>query len=109
MALLFSMAGILFILWKWIKDQNLRRLAVVLVSLSPSVFDYFIEGRSDVFAFFWLILSLYLLSLKKAFDCWIYFWSGRHEQANDLDSCAVLFYVSFLSQRSNAKVACGGQ
>ena len=51
MALLFSMAGILFILWKWIKDQNLRRLAVVLVSLSPSVFDYFIEGRSDVFAF----------------------------------------------------------
>jgi len=65
MALLFSMAGILLILWKWIKDKNLRRLAVILVSLSPSVFDYFIEGRSDVFAFFWLLLSLYLLSVKK--------------------------------------------
>ncbi|MEK7060603.1 MAG: hypothetical protein AAB937_00020 [Patescibacteria group bacterium] len=65
MALLFCMVGLLLILWRWIKDINVKRLSVVLASLSPSIFDYFIEGRSDVFAFFWLLLSLYILSLKK--------------------------------------------
>ena len=44
----------------------------------------------------------HLLSLK-AFDCWIYFWFGRHEQANDLDSCAVLFYVSFCHRGQTQK------
>lgn len=94
MALLFSMAGILFILWKWIKDWNLRRLAVVLVSLSPSVFDYFIEGRSDVFAFFWLFLSLYLLSLKKPLIAAFIF--GLAVMSKQTIWIAVPFYFMYL-------------
>lgn len=65
MALLFCMAGIVFILWNWIKEKSLARLAVTVVALSPSVIDYFIEGRSDIFAFFWLLLALFLLHYKK--------------------------------------------
>ena len=65
MALLFCMVGILSLLWKWIKDKSLARLAVTVVALSPSVIDYFIEGRSDIFAFFWLLAALFLLQNKK--------------------------------------------
>lgn len=65
MALLFCMAGILVILWKWLKEKSFARLAVTVVALSPSVIDYFIEGRSDIFAFFWLLAALFLLQNKK--------------------------------------------
>ncbi len=65
MALLFCMAGILGLLWRWVKQKSLARLAVTVVALSPSVIDYFIEGRSDTFAFFWLLAALFLLQNKK--------------------------------------------
>ena len=65
MPLLFCLLGLLFVLYKWFKDKNLAFVAVVLTALSPAVIDYFIEGRSDMFAFFWFIWSLYLLDRKK--------------------------------------------
>lgn len=67
MVLLVVMAGLLVVLWKWFKNRLLAALAVTLTALSPATADYFIEGRSDLFAFFWLVWSLYLLDRKKLF------------------------------------------
>ena len=67
MALLIAMAGLLVVLWRWFKHRPLAYLAMILTALSPSVVDYFIEGRSDIFALFWFIWSLYFLERKKLF------------------------------------------
>lgn len=70
MALLVAMVGLLVILWRWFKSRPLASLAVTLIALSPATVTYFIEGRSDVFALFWLVWSLYLLEKKR------FFWSA---------------------------------
>lgn len=70
MALLITMVGLLIVLWKWFKHRPLATLVVTLTALSPAVIDYFIEGRSDSFALFWFVWSLYLLEKKK------FFWSA---------------------------------
>lgn len=67
---LFCMIGLLFVIRLWFKHPAVGRTAIILSALSPAVFDYFIEGRSDVFAFFWLVFSLFLLERKK------YLWSS---------------------------------
>lgn len=67
MVLLVALFGILLILHKWFKNKALGYLAITLTAISPSVVNYFIEGRSDVFALFWFIWSLYLLEKKKFF------------------------------------------
>lgn len=65
MALLFAMVGMLGVLALWFEDRILGNIAIILSSLSPAVIDYFIEGRSDVFALFWFVASLYLLEKRK--------------------------------------------
>lgn len=65
MALLFCLFGILILLWKWFADKRIARVAMILVALAPGIVDYFIEGRSDTFALFWFIWSLYLLDRRK--------------------------------------------
>jgi hypothetical protein len=70
MALLFTMATLLAALWYWYRDKAVARIAMIMTALSPSVTDYFIEGRSDVFALSWLMVSLVLLRSKR------YVWSG---------------------------------
>jgi len=82
MALLFTMAALLVILWYWFRDKSLARIAIVLTALSPSVVDYFIEGRSDVFALCWLVGSVALLQHKR------YVWSG------------VILALAFLSKQT---------
>jgi hypothetical protein len=64
------MVGLLIVIWKWFKHPPIARIAIILTAFSPAVFDYFIEGRSDVFALFWLVAALYLLERKK------YIWSA---------------------------------
>lgn len=64
-ASLFAMIGLLSILWVWFRPLSLARAAITLTAFSPAVFDYFLEGRSDVFALFWLVASLYLLDRKQ--------------------------------------------
>lgn len=66
-ALLFCLLGLIVILLKWFKHKNLGRLAAGLIALGPGLVQYFIEGRSDVFALFWFAWSLYLLEKKKLF------------------------------------------
>lgn len=82
MALLFTMVMLLGAVWRWIKDKRLARIAVILTSLSPAVIDYFIEGRSDVFALSWLIVALVLLEQKR------FIWSG------------VMLALAFLSKQT---------
>lgn len=65
MALLFSMAVLLAALYYWYRDKSLARIAMTLTALSPSVVDYFVEGRSDVFALSWLAVSLLLLHRRR--------------------------------------------
>ncbi len=61
MALLFTMFLLLVSLWYWFRDKATARLAMTLTALSPAVVDYVVEGRSDVFALSWLMISLVLL------------------------------------------------
>ena len=65
MALVFAMAGLLFVIYRWFRNTHIRFLAMILVALSPGVIDYVIEGRSDAFVLFWLIWSLFLLEKKR--------------------------------------------
>lgn len=94
MALLFCMAGILVILWKWLKQKSLARLAVVTVALSPSVVDYFIEGRSDIFAFFWFLASLFLLQHRKLYLASFVF--GLAVMSKQTIWIAVPFYIVYI-------------
>lgn len=65
MALLFTMGMLLLFLWYWFKDKAVSRIAIVLSALSPAVVDYFVEGRSDVFALAWLMGALVFLGKKR--------------------------------------------
>lgn len=65
MSLLFLLVVLLVTIYLWFKDKGIARLAIALTALSPAVIDYLVEGRSDMFAFSWFILSLYLLDKKK--------------------------------------------
>lgn len=62
MALIITLVMLLVAVWIWIRDKSTARLAVVLTALSPAVVPYLIEGRSDVFALSWLMVSLVFLS-----------------------------------------------
>ncbi len=70
MVLLVTLAGLLIILSKWFQKRPLALLAITLTAISPATTNYFIEGRSDIFALFWLVWSLFLLEKKS------YFWSA---------------------------------
>lgn len=81
-ASLFAMVGLLYVLWIWFRPASLARVAMTLTAFSPAVFDYFLEGRSDVFALFWLVWALYLLDRKQMI------WS------------AVMLALAFLSKQT---------
>lgn len=65
MALIGSMILLLWGVYRWIKSDHLKMTALTLTAVSPAVVSYFIEGRSDVFALSWVVLSLMFLSEKK--------------------------------------------
>lgn len=63
--LLFTFFGTLTILALWIKDYQKKILAIIITAFNPVTFDYLLEGRSDHFAFFWLLLALFLWQRKR--------------------------------------------
>ncbi|HLD24363.1 MAG TPA: glycosyltransferase 87 family protein [Patescibacteria group bacterium] len=89
MALLFTMVFLLICIWYWFRDKALARIAIVLTALSPSVVDYFIEGRSDVFALSWLIGGVVLLGRKK------FMWSGVLVALSLLSKQTTWFVIPF--------------
>ncbi len=91
MALLVTMVGLLIVLWKWFKHRPLALLAVTLTALSPAVIDYFIEGRSDIFALFWFVWSLFLLEKKRLF------WSAVIFGLALMSKQTIWFSVPFLA------------
>lgn len=63
--LLFTFFGTLTILAVWIKDYQKKILALIITAFHPVMFDYLLEGRSDHFAFFWLLFALFLWDRKR--------------------------------------------
>lgn len=70
MPLLVLMFAMLIVVARWFKKKDVGQLAVLLLGLSPATVDFFLEGRSDFFALFWLVWALYLFDRKHAV------WSG---------------------------------
>jgi hypothetical protein len=64
MPLLFMGSGIVAILLVWFRSRPLAALAVLFVLFAPAQVTYFMEGRSDMFVLFFLLLSLVLLDRK---------------------------------------------
>jgi len=50
-----------------VKDQDKKRLFLVLLAFNPAVLGYTLEGRSDIYMFAFLFFGLYLLYIKKYF------------------------------------------
>lgn len=93
MALLIAMVGLLLVLFRWFKSRPLGLLAITLTALSPATIDYFIEGRSDVFALFWFVWSLYLL--EKRWFLWSAIIFGLALMSKQTIWFAIPFYVLF--------------
>ena len=65
MPLLLATIGLLIVLFFWIKNKNIARLAVILIGLNPASMSYLIEGRSDMLVLWWFILALFLIEKKR--------------------------------------------
>ncbi|OGH20257.1 MAG: hypothetical protein A3D74_04440 [Candidatus Levybacteria bacterium RIFCSPHIGHO2_02_FULL_37_13] len=50
-----------------VKDQDKKRLFLVLLAFNPAMLPYALEGRSDTYMFAFLFFGLYLLHIKKYF------------------------------------------
>jgi uncharacterized membrane protein len=50
-----------------VKDQDKKRLFLVLLAFNPAMLPYVLEGRSDIFMFAFLFFGMYLLHVKKYF------------------------------------------
>jgi uncharacterized membrane protein len=48
-----------------VRDEEKKRLFVILLAFNPAMFSYILEGRSDMFMYPFLFLGFYLLHLKK--------------------------------------------
>lgn len=94
LVLLFSLVGLLLIIRLWWKNRSLALLTITLTALSPSVIHYFIEGRSDMFALFWLVCSLFLLEKKRLFGSAVIF--GFAMMSKQTIWFALPFFVTYL-------------
>jgi uncharacterized membrane protein len=93
--LLFTFVGMLTLLAVWIKDYQKKILALIIVAFHPVMFDYLLEGRSDHFAFFWLLLALYLLHRKRfVLAAVVYALAMLSKQTIWLSFPFVILYVS---------------
>ncbi|OGG01338.1 hypothetical protein A2Z33_02910 [Candidatus Gottesmanbacteria bacterium RBG_16_52_11] len=61
MPLLLAAVGLIAVLVFYFRKPELKRTAIIFTLLSPATIDFLIEGRSDMFALFFLVLSLYFL------------------------------------------------
>jgi len=63
--LVFLFSLTLLLAWKLLKMRSERqRLFLILLAFNPAVFGYFLEGRSDFFAFAFLFLAWFWLEKK---------------------------------------------
>lgn len=101
MVLVFAMAGLLFVLFRWFRNAHIRFLAMTLVALSPGVIDYVIEGRSDVFVLFWFVSSLFLLEKRRfALSAVLFAFALMSKQTAWFSILFIGAYVWAVSKRS---------
>jgi hypothetical protein len=67
MVLIVLMGVTLFVLSRWFKRKDVAETAIVFTALSPASVDFFIEGRSDMFALAMLISALFFLQRKRIY------------------------------------------
>jgi len=65
MPLVFLFGFLLVLAWKLLAGNRQRGLFITLLAFNPATLGYFLEGRSDFFAFSFLFWGFYLLEKKK--------------------------------------------
>jgi MFS family permease len=75
-------AGMLLLAYAIPKEREDKRLFVILLAFNPATLGYVLEGRSDVFVYFFLFATFFLLEKKR------FFWSS------------LLLAISFLIKQS---------
>lgn len=65
--LLIFFAVLLVFADRLVKDQEKKRLFLILLAFNPALLGYTLEGRSDMYMFAFLFLALFLLYKKKMF------------------------------------------
>ncbi|HSD98845.1 MAG TPA: hypothetical protein VLB73_04085 [Patescibacteria group bacterium] len=75
--------GVLLLSFFIPKDNEQKRLLVTLLAFNPAMLGYTLEGRSDMFGYFFLLLAVFLLQKKRLF------WAG------------VILAISFLVKQSS--------
>ncbi len=66
--LVFLFGVLLVLAWRLLRRSPERhRLFLVLLAFNPATLGYFLEGRSDIFAFTFLFVALFLLDKKRYF------------------------------------------
>lgn len=73
MVLVMLMIGSLVVLSRWFKKKDIGEVAMILTALSPAAVDYFIEGRSDLFALAFLIGALYFFKKPTVYVATLFF------------------------------------
>ena len=95
MPLLLTLLGTLVICWLWFRDKGYAKLAILLALLSPAVAAYHLEGRSDGFAFFWLLAAMFFLEKGRLF--WSAIIMALAIMSKQTIWFAVPFYILFVS------------
>lgn len=65
--MIFLLLVILILASKLVKDNYKRSLFLILLAFNPAMFNYMLEGRSDIFMFGFLFVSLFLLHRNNLF------------------------------------------
>ncbi len=65
--LLFLFLMVLILAQRIVKDEEKKRLFVILLTFNPATLGYLLEGRSDFFMYGFLFLGFFLLQFKKYF------------------------------------------
>lgn len=63
--LLFLFFLLLFVAHYVIKEQDKKRLFVILLAFNPAMLGYTLEGRSDIFMYAFLFMGFYFLHIKR--------------------------------------------
>lgn len=102
-ALLFTMVLLLIFLFRWFKNKTIGNIAMIITALSPATVDYFIEGRSDMFALSWLIISLYFLEKKRILISALFFGLALLSKQTIWFAIPIYFTYVWLYKQKNIK------
>lgn len=65
--LFFLFFTLLIFASKLVKEDEKKRLFIILLAFNPATLGYLLEGRDDIFMFAFLFASLYFLQIRKNF------------------------------------------